>query len=313
MCAAVHAQSPSDTAKQLYDSGHYKEARALLQSEVLKSPRQPALYYWLGKCAFELYDDDLGVASAERAVELEPSNAEYHYFLGTTFGHKAEHASWFSGLSLARKAQHEFLEAIQLNQNEINAQRDLISYDIAAPGIAGGGDDKAKAQIVKLFAINPLQGHLAQLEFFEDRRKWNEAAAEATSVLATKPKDVRPYLEVVEYLQNREDAMGMRNALSEIPREFSSDPHAEYYRAVADVLAGDDLVTAKALIETYLQRKPPPRREDHVTLADAHTWLGRLYEKVGQSQSAIGEYRTAIELEPKEKLARERLRNLGFD
>jgi tetratricopeptide (TPR) repeat protein len=311
LCMGICAQSVTDSARQLYDAGKFTEAKTILKAEISKNSEDPALYYWLGKSAFELYDDDLAYSSAQRAVELEPKNAEYHYFLGTTAGYKADHSNWFSGLSLARKAQHEFLTAVELNPNKIDAQRDLISYYIAAPGIAGGGDDKAQAQITQLDAVHPVQARLARMELYENRKKWFEAANEAKAVLAVKPKLVKPYLEVVEYFQNREDATGMRNALAAIPRDVSADPRVDFYRAVANVIAGENLPDAQKVISAYLERKPPPRREDHITLGDAHSWLGRMYDKLGQRGTALEQCRAALKLEPKNRYAHDCLRRLG--
>jgi tetratricopeptide (TPR) repeat protein len=310
-CAGICAQSAADSAKQLYDAGKFAEAKTLLKAEISKNSEDPALHYWLGKSAFELYDDDLAFSSAQRAVELEPKNAEYHYFLGTISGYKADHSNWFSGLSLARKAQHEFLVAVELNPNKLDAQRDLISYYIAAPGIAGGGDDKAQAQITLLDAVHPVQARLARMELYENRKKWFEAANEAKAVLAAKPKLVKPYLEVAEYFQNREDAASMRNALAAIPSDASNDPHVGFYRAVANVIAGENLPDAQKEFMAFLDRKPPPLREDHVTLGDAHSWLGRLYDKLGQRGPALEQCRAALKLEPKNRYARDCMRRLG--
>jgi tetratricopeptide (TPR) repeat protein len=311
LCAGIPAQSAVDSARKLFEAGQFKDAESLLRTEISKSPNDPALHYWLGKCAFELYDDDLAFTSAERAVELDPKNAEYHYFLGTTSGYKAEHSNWFSGLSLARKTQHEFLLAVQLNPDHLEAQRDLISYYIAAPGIAGGGDEKAEAQITQLDVVHVVSARLARMELYENRKKWTQAENEAKSVLAAKPKLVKTYLEVAEFYQNREDVTGMRNALAAVPRDAAADSRVDYYRAVANVIAGEQLSEAQKVFTAYLAKQPPPRREDHITLGDAHSWLGRMYEKLGQRNVAISECRAALKLEPKNRYAHECLRRIG--
>jgi tetratricopeptide (TPR) repeat protein len=308
--AGMPAQSAVDSAKKLFDAGQFKEGEALLRAEISKTPADPALHYWLGRCAFELYDDDLAYTSAEKAVELDPKNADYHYFLGTTSGYKAEHANWFSGLSLARKTQHEFLTAVELNPNDVEAQRDLISYYIAAPGIAGGGDEKAQAQITELEVAHPVPARLARMELYENRKKFTEASNEARGVVAVRPRLVKSYLEVAEYFQNREDATSMRAALNAIPRGLPPDPHVDYYVAVANVIAGENIPDALKAINAYLAKQPPPRREDHVTLGDAHSWLGRAYEKLGQRAAAISECHAALKLEPKNRYARECLKRI---
>src|SRR5579864_3258052 len=309
-CIGIPAQSAVDSAKKLFDTGQFKDAEVILRAEIGKNPNDPALHYWLAKCAFELYDDDLAFSSAERAVNLDPKNAEYHYFLGTTAGYKAEHSNWFSGLSLARKTQHEFLTAVQLNPDMLEAQRDLISYYIAAPGIAGGGDDKAQAQITQLDVLHVVSARLARMELYENRKKWTEADNEAKSVLAARPKQLKTFLEVAEYYQNREDATGIRNALAGVPPAAATDSHVIYYRAVANVIAGENLQEAQKSIDAYLSKQPPPLREDHVTLGDAHSWLERLHLKLGQRSSAAAECRSALKLEPKNRYAHDCIRRI---
>jgi tetratricopeptide (TPR) repeat protein len=304
------AQSAVDSAKKLFDAGQFKEGEALLRTEISKTPSDAALHYWLGKCAFELYDDDLAYTSAEKAVELDPKNADYHYFLGTASGYKAEHSNWFSGLSLARKTQHEFLTAVQLNPNNVEAQRDLISYYIAAPGIAGGGDEKAQEQITELDVAHPVPARLARMELYENRKKFTEATNEAKGVLAVRPRLVKTYLEVAEYFVNREDPASIRATITAIPRGLPADSHVDYYVAVANILAGEGLPEAQKALNAYLVRQPPPRREDHVTLGNVHSWLGRAYEKLGQRSAAIGECRAALKLDPKNKYAHECLRRI---
>jgi tetratricopeptide (TPR) repeat protein len=310
LSSGMPQQSVVDSAKELFNAGKFKDAEVLLRAEISKSPGDAALYYWLGKCAFELYDDDLAYSSADKAVDLDLKNPDYHYFLGTASGYKAEHSNWFSGLSLARKAQHEFYEAVQLNPNNVEAQRDLISYYIAAPGIAGGGDDKAEAQITVLDVSHPVPARLARMELFENRKKWTEAANEARGVISVRPRLVKSYLDVAEYFMNREDVTSMRAALAAIPRGLPPDPHTDYYVAVANILAGENLPDAQKAINAYLAKQPPPRREDHVTLGDAHSWLGRAYEKLGQRNEGIAECRAALKLEPKNKSAHECLRRV---
>jgi tetratricopeptide (TPR) repeat protein len=299
-----------DTAKALFNTGHYQEAKDVLLKEVYKPPTQALLYYWIARCAFELQDHDQAVNFAEKSVELEPKDGAYHHFLGRAYGHKAEHANWFSGLGLARKASHEFSVAVELEPTNIRFQRDLIAFYIQAPGIAGGGEDKALEQITQLFAVSPVQGHLARLEFNENRKKWSQAEDEVKNVLAAKPKDAGPYLEIAEYYENRSDATGIRTALAAIPKDAPADARVNFYRGVADVLAGDHPDEAESSLKAYLANLPQ-RREEHASRSVTHVWLGRLYERQGKKETAVSEYRLALELDPNEKGAHEGLRRLG--
>ncbi|HLW98316.1 MAG TPA: tetratricopeptide repeat protein [Candidatus Acidoferrales bacterium] len=304
------AQTPLETAKSLFDAGRYTDAQAVLRAEIAKSANQPVLYYWLARSSFELRQNDQAVNDAERAVELEPKNSEFHHFLATASGYKAEGSGWFSGLSLARKAQREFFEAVQLDPSNIPAQRDLINFYIAAPGIAGGGEDKAEDQIKKLEAIDSVQAHLARLSLYHNQKKWNQAVEEANAVIAARPKEAAPYLEIADYYVGREGFAGMRTALGAIPSTAAHQRRTDYYRGVADVIAGDNAQEAESLLKAYIAGGPV-RREDRASLAAAHTWLGRLFEKIGRRTEAMAEYRSAADLDPKDKIAREGLKRVG--
>jgi TolA-binding protein len=42
----------------------------------------------------------------------------------------------------------------------------------------------------------------------------------------------------------------------------------------------------------------------------AHEWLGRLHENQGEKESAVQEYKAALQLDPKNKSARESLKRV---
>jgi tetratricopeptide (TPR) repeat protein len=308
--AAARAQSVVSSVSGLFDSAHYSEAESVARAEISKSDHQADLYYWMGRCSFELHDDDAAESNAEHAVQLDPDNSEYHDFLGVAAGHKAQFANWFAALALAKKAQHEFMEAVRLDSRNTRAHRDLIAFDVAAPGFVGGGEDKAQDEIAKLAAVDPVQADLARINFYENKKNWESANEQAEAVIAAKPREVDPYIEVASYYERREDPAGIRTAIAAMPKSAAPNPHIAYYRGVADFLAGDDLVESEASLKAYFQ-SPPPRREDLAPLSAAHTWLGRLYEKLGRRDSAEQEYRSALDLDSKDKTARDGLKRLG--
>jgi tetratricopeptide (TPR) repeat protein len=310
LAAHSGAQTPLDEARKLFDQGHYTEAEKLLRAETDKTSSHADVYYWLGRCAYELHDNDRAVTNAERAVELDSKVAMYHHFLAVADGHKAEHSNWFNGLSLARKASHEFQEAVKLDSHNMEYQRDLISFYVRAPGIAGGGDDRAEAQIAELTRIDPVQAHLAKLELYEEKRKWNLAETECKATLAAKPKDIGPYLEIAAHYESHEDATGIRETLAAVPQNLMADPRILFFRSVADILAGDRLQEAETSLKSY-QANLPQRREDHASRSASHRWLGQLYEKEGKRDSAASEYRIAIGLDPNDKSAHDGLKRAG--
>lgn len=87
------------------------------------------------------------------------------------------------------------------------------------------------------------------------------------------------------------------------------DPRNMFYRAVGLILKKEKQEDAERLLREYLQKAP--QRSGYPRYAAAHGWLGRLYESKGEKESAAREFRAALQLDPKDKSARESLKRLG--
>ena len=53
-----------------------------------------------------------------------------------------------------------------------------------------------------------------------------------------------------------------------------------------------------------------PERSEWPSHAGARDWLGRLYEAEGKRTAAVAQYQEALRLDPRRKLARERINKL---
>lgn len=295
-----------ESARRQFDAGQYRQAATILRAALEQNPQGAALHYWLARCYFELQDYDHAVLSAERSVELDPGDSVYHLWLGRAYGRRAEQAGWIAGFSLAKKSRREFEEAVRLDPSNLHAQRDLIEFYLRAPGIVGGGDDKAWKQAEALAAVDAVEGHLARGEFWADKKKPEQAEQEYRLVLAAKPKRVDAYLDVADFYLKRNDAIHMEEAVEAARGLDPSDRRLSYYCGVVRVLAGDRLEEAEQCLETYLTTVPP--RSDLPSHADAHDWLGRLYERQGKCAAARAQYQKALEINPRSKSAHEGLR-----
>ncbi len=309
------AKDPLSEAIQEFAAGNYRQAAALLHDALEAHPaagdRQPPaarLHYWLARCAYELRDFDRTIRSLERAVELEPGNADYHLWLGRAYGRRAEVAGWFSGFSLARKTRREFEEAVRLDPSKIEAQHDLIEFYSEAPGIVGGGDEKARRQIEALAALDPAEAHLARGEYWMEKKKLERAEAEYRQVLEARSRRAGLYLDVADFYQKRNDAARMEEAVEAAARADAADRGLEYYRGAVRVLAGNRLEEAEKLLLNYLGTVP--QRSDLPSHAHAREWLGHLYELQGKRDAALAQYRLAMEIDPRSKNARDQLRRL---
>ena len=307
---ATVPELPAEVAP-LYNGGLYRQAVEALNSAIEREPHESSLHFWLGRCFFELRDYSRAISSLEHAIALEPDRSDYHYWLGKSYGRKAEETnrfSAFSAFSLAHKTRREFEIAVRLDENDLEAQRDLIRYLSTAPGIVGGSEEAAEQRIQALAAVDPTEAALAQADLFASRKKFDEADQEYRKILDTKPDRITVYFEIAEYYRDRGDAARMSEATEAAAPLAPSDRRLDYYRGIVLVLAKEAPLEAEKDLTQYLDAVPD---NDNVpSHSTAHEWLGKLYEEEGRLDQSAQEYRTALTLDPHNKEVREALKTL---
>jgi tetratricopeptide (TPR) repeat protein len=296
-------------ARTAFAAGDYSKAIEILNREAAASPRDAAVLHLLARCYFENEEFDRAIAPAEAAVSLEAKNSGYHELLGRIYGEKADRSGWLSALSLAKKARKEFEIAMRLDEYNFSAMQALIEFDCSAPGIAGGGEDKARPEIEKLSALDAAEGSYAAGNCRRQKKDFAAADIEFRKSLALHPKSADLIYDIADHYMKRGQADAMRIALLEGERTApSGDPRANFYRAVIYTLEKKDPAGSTKLLREYLANVP--KRNEYPSKAMAHYWLGRIQQNQNDQASAKREYQEALNLEPKNRLANEALKHL---
>jgi tetratricopeptide (TPR) repeat protein len=299
------ATEPLAVALNQFERGDYRAAIGTLSSALMQSPQDARLYEWRSRCYLELEDYALAITDGERAVSERPADSEYRRWLGRAYGGAAEQARSFS---LAKKVRRTFEEAVRLDPSNLAARRDLAEFYIEAPWIVGGSSGKALEQIEAIAKVDAVAGHLARASYSRHEKRLDDANTEYEHVLALRPGQLDPYLEVADFYEQRGDADKFASVIEQAVRVGASDRRLPYYKGVALVLANRNLAEADQLLRTYLATAP--RRSDFPSHASAHLWLGRLNQRLGNTKVAADEYRTALALDPDRKPAREALQSV---
>jgi tetratricopeptide (TPR) repeat protein len=214
----------------------------------------------------------------------------------------------FSALSLAKKARKEFEKAVELDARNFSAQQALIEFDCSAPSIAGGGEDKARAEIAKVAALDAAEGHYAAGNCRRQKKDFAVAEAEFDKALENHPQSADLIYDIGDYGVKHGQPERLLQVAAAGEAVAPADLRGKYYRAVALVLKKERLEEAEMLLREYAERAPV--RNNYPRRGSAHEWLGRLYEEGQNTQAAIAEYEAALRLEPKSKNAREMLKRL---
>jgi tetratricopeptide (TPR) repeat protein len=295
-----------DAGRRAYEGSDYAKAVAELQAAAAKEPQNAEIQLLLTKSYLELQERDAAISSAEKAVTIDPKNSVYHEWLGRAYGEKADHSSMFTAPGLARKTHREFEIAVQLDEKNFSATQALIEFDCAAPGLVGGGEEKAKPEIEKLQAMDASEWHYALGNCRRQKKDFADADAEFELALENHPKSVELIYDIGDYAVRRSQADRLIQVAELGAQTAPSDVREMFYRAVGLVLRNEKLEQAERMLREYLQKAP--KRSGYPRYAIAHEWLGRLYENNGQKESAVKEYQAALQLEPKDKSAREGLK-----
>ncbi len=306
--SALAGQTPLADAQHDYNAGRYNRTVDALNSAIAKSPNDPSLHFLLGQSYYQLGEFPRAVASFERAVQLAPKDSEYHDWLGKAYGRKAEESLFLSAMSWARKTHREFEIAVELDPQNFEAQRDLIRYEMNAPSVVGGGDDKALKHIDGLEKIDPIQGQLARGEFFATKKRMPEADAVFGKILESHSDRVGVYFEVSDYYRDRADAEKMGEAINKAEHIDPDDRRLKFYNGVLLVMKGKNPSEAEMLLKSYLATVPD--NSDLPPHAAAREWLGKLYESLGRFSEAAEEYRLSLSLDPHNKEVEEDLKRV---
>lgn len=297
-----------EAGRLAYEASDYGKAVQILQDAATKNPRDGEIQLLLTKSHFELRQYDAAIASAEKAIAIAPDNSLYHEWLGRSFGEKASKSSWFSALSLAKKTQQEFETAVRLDTRNFSAFQALIEFDCAAPGIAGGGEEKALPKIKQLAALDAGEGHYAVGNCRRQKKDFASAEAEFDKAL-TSANSADSIFDIGDYSLRRSQAERLMAVANAGQRAAPADARTKFYRASALILKKEKPEEAEKLLREYL--KTAPIRTAYPRPAAAHDWLGRLFESQNNRDGAMKEYETTLQLDPKNKMAQEALKRLG--
>jgi len=306
--AAWAEQSSAADAQHDYNGGRYNRAVDALNGAIAKSPDDAALHFLLGQCFYQLRDYTHAISSLERAAQLSPKNSAIHDWLGRAYGRKAEESIFLSAMTWARKTHREFEIAVELDARNFEAQRDLIRYEMNAPSVVSGGDDKALKHIDALEKIDPIQGELARGEFFQTKKRMPEADTVFNKILAADSAKAGVYYEVSDYFRDRQDVGKVEEAVNKAMRVDPDDRRLKFYKGVLLVMEGKNPGEAEMLLKSYLATVPD--NSDVPSHALALQWLGKLYESLTRFSEAAEEYRHSLILDPHNKDAEDGLKRV---
>jgi tetratricopeptide (TPR) repeat protein len=291
--------------KELLAAGRADDVIQTLQHQIDLSTTDAESYNLLCRAYFMLEDWDRGIAACERARNLDPQKSLYHLWLGRVYGEKADRAGFLSAAGLAKKVRTSFERAVELDPASWEARKDLAEFYFNAPGIVGGGKDKARAQADAITLLNPAAAHWIMGQIAEKNKDFSSAEREYRASIAASGSGLRAWVELAIFFRHTNRLEEMEQALRTGESVPVDQPGALMDGASILLRTGRGFPLAVRLLRRYLSA---PVEEGPAF--KAHDMLGQLLEKQGDRQAAADEYRAAAALAHSYARAREDLKRV---
>src|SRR5581483_3109219 len=283
----------SDPAQMLLAAGRVDDAISSLQGQLHSKPNDAQSYNLLCRAYLALDNWDAGIQNCEKAVSLEPNSSQYHMWLGRIYGEKADRVSFWSAAGMAKKVRSAFETAVQLDPNNVEARTDLAEFYLEAPGIVGGGKDKAEAQAQTIAQRDPAKANWVLGRIAEKKKDYSGAEKYYRAAIEASHGSAESWLNLALFFRNRQRLDEMEDAIQRATSVQSG--HSEVLVDSAETLnrTGRNLPSAIQLLKRYLASNSTV---EQAPAFKAHYLLGTLLEKQGDKQAAKQEYQAALSM-----------------
>src|SRR6187402_804198 len=235
---------------------------------------------------------DEGIRACEAVARANPSSSGAQLLLARAYGAKADHSGTFTGMKLVGKIRGSFEKAVELDPTSIEALSDLGEFYVSAPGIVGGGSDKATALAPRLMKLSPARGH--RLLGMIAQKNDNPAVAEAEFQKEIEQKHTpESYVDLANfYAHEKQWEKASATALLAIRRDT---------RHGADSIDAANLLVKlnrelPAAVQAYRDYLAGSNQTAETPAFKVHTLLGLALAKQGDKPAAQQEFTAALEL-----------------
>jgi len=295
----------ADSAQDLLAAGRVDEALRELEDQIRVKPAAD-VYNLLCRAHFELGAWDAGISACEKATALAPANGLYHLWLGRVCGEKASRAGFLSAAGLAKKVRSEFERAVALSPDNWEARTDLAEFYLEAPGIVGGGKDKALSQADLIAPLNPAMAHWVRGRIAEKNKNADAAEQEYRLAIEASHGGARAWLNLAGFYRHMNRQPQMDQALRKLESSPLDHPGALVDGASILIRSGRDYPLAVRLLRRYFASTPV----EEAPAFKAHGLLGEAFEKQEDRAAAAEEYRTALGMAHSYRQAQEGLKRV---
>jgi Flp pilus assembly protein TadD len=259
---AVASPDAVRRASALYQRTDYEDSLHVLADD----PTPDAGNYLLsGKNYFMLGDYKKAIDYFEKASAVSPDSSDYELWLGRAWGRRAETGGWLLAVVRASKARQCFERAVALDPHNREARNDLFDYYLNAPGILGGGLEKAAASAKTIAGERPAEYEFEEAQLADRRNDHTAAEAHLRCAMELAPSEAGRIVDLARYVA-KQGRLQEADALFGQARKLApGQPRVAFAEARVNIESGRNLEQARKLLKEYLRASltpdDPPREE----------------------------------------------------
>lgn len=282
----------ADTSLTYLNQGRADDAVRALRGSLAKNLKDGVAHQLLCRVYYAQENANPAIKECEAAVSAAPNQSDNYLWLGRAYGMKAAKANPLSAFSLARKVVAAFEQAVQLNPSNVAAMRDLGEYYVAAPGIVGGGVEKAHQLAAKMMPVSATKAHRLLAEIAEKQGDPAKAEAEYKHAVEAE-RSAESLVDLAQFYQDRKEYDQSTATVQAAMRLDRPRDAAAVDAASILITTNRSLPVAEKLLRDYLES---PAQSDAAPVFKVHVQLGDLLLQRGDKDGAAEEYKASISL-----------------
>lgn len=252
-------------------------------------------------------DLDQAVELSESSTETS-SDARVWLWAGRAYGRQALEANVFTMAKWAGRTRSAWEKAVELDPELLDARFDLIQYYLQAPGIVGGGRDKAEAEVAEIARRDTALGKLAESVLAYADKDQARAEALQREAANASPDNTRVLMALSGTLQRGEKWDEVEALWQSRLERAAHDPMARYQLGRLAAVRGEKLEQGLAMLDAFIAAGEVP---DELSIAAAHWRRGQLLEKLGRIEEARTAYKVGLTDAAVKQLAEADLKRLA--
>jgi tetratricopeptide (TPR) repeat protein len=251
----LFATSQYDQGLKLYRQTNFSAAIEMLRPSAKTDAAASAL---TGQSYFMLGEFTKATESLEQAVLLDPSKSTYFLWLGRAYGRRAETAFPVAAPRYASKAKTNLEKALMMNPSDCETASDLFEYYLQAPGILGGGFDKAAVLAEKIAERDPAEGLAVKARLAEERKDFSTAEALLRRGIEIAPHQPGRFLDLARFLA-KHSKYEESDATFREARKFAPEaPRVLFQEAATYIKANRKKEESRELLMRYISSTVSP-------------------------------------------------------